>query len=214
MLLTTDIVISLCSLFWAPFPHLERGGFFSWCPWLLGALLLNRKTSTAISSTLEYPAPAPAPAATAIRFPSPHIPARTTGVSILVPAAEAVTHALFWSQEKEAKMRVPARGSRKLARNSLPCPVTVSSSSFCRRPLPFRCQKEEQPWLLLVPQPSFLCSWLEGVQLRPTYHQVLSALSTARLQTDRMAPRQTERSPVVSVTLLGWQCLLALLTLI
>lgn len=26
MLLTTDIVISLCFLFWAPFPHLERGG--------------------------------------------------------------------------------------------------------------------------------------------------------------------------------------------
>lgn len=29
MLLTTDIVISLCSLFWPPFPHLERGGSFS-----------------------------------------------------------------------------------------------------------------------------------------------------------------------------------------
>ena len=35
MLLTTDIVISLCSLSWAPFPHLEGGAFFFWCPWLL-----------------------------------------------------------------------------------------------------------------------------------------------------------------------------------
>lgn len=91
-----------------------------------------------------------------------------------------------------------------------PRPVATSSSGSCRCPLPLQCQKEEQAWFL-VPQPPFPYTWLEGVQLRPTYHQALSVRSTAWLQIDsslhtRQSGAQWSLLRLLSSSFLPYRC--------